>query len=112
MKNLKFIKALLKKVLIDQDTDSTISFEDIVINIPKNLIPEDFLEEGIKQLRLSDEERILYNKAYNSLRKENQCEYLKDSEIRECLNYLICKVYFNKKKYNNLNKFNNLVNAF
>ena len=80
--------------------------------IPKEFISEELKTSGRTFLTIEGEEFREFKGICRNLRSDILTEYLKDKEIENKVWYLICDVYFNKKKYNDNKQLNQRIDDF
>jgi hypothetical protein len=80
-------------------------------------IPNEFLSEEMKKFQqtslvLRDEEVILLDESLKKLREDLRTEYLKESELKNRLWYLVCEIWTKRKEIKNSKELKLEINSF
>jgi len=81
-------------------------------DIPNELLSEEMKKDQITSFVLTDEEVILLDESFNKLRKDSKTEYLKDSELKNRLWYLVCEIWIKRKEFKNSNELKTKIHSF
>jgi hypothetical protein len=80
--------------------------------IPKELLSEEMKKSEKTSFVLTDEEVFLFDESLKKLREDLQTEYLKDSELKDRLWYLVCEIWIKRKEIKNSKEVKLAVNSF